>query len=344
MPGAPGVWQGDRVSSRPSASRRLPWQRAWERALYGQGGFFTTGAGPAAHFRTAVHAAPSLLASAITRLATAHGCRRILDVGAGRGELLIALSACPDATPLALHGVDVVARPEGLPRGIGWSPGLPATPGEVFDGALVVAWEVLDDVPCPVLEVDDDGRPQVVLVEPRTGREQPGAAATREDLDWCARWWPLDSPEPGDRVEVGLPRDQLWAQLVARAAAMPHGAVLLAVDYAHERDGRPRLGTLTGYRAGRAVPPLPDGSCDITAHVALDAVAAAGEAAGAVTTRCTDQRTALRELGVGAHTPGIAGGEGAEILRRLAERSRTAELLDPGSLGGFGWLLQIAGR
>ena len=55
---------------------------------------------------------------------------------------------------------------------------------------------------------------------------------------------------------------------------------------------------------------------DLTTHVALDSVAAAGTAAGARSTRLTDQGTALRELGV-----------------------TRGELLDPGALGGFGWLL-----
>lgn len=326
----------------------LPWDVAWQSALYGPGGFFTAGAGPAAHFRTAVHAAPGPLAGAISRLARQHGCTGVLDIGAGRGELLTALAASPEASGLALHGVDVVARPAGLPDAVGWSTGLSTTPDTTFAGALVVAWELLDDVPCPVLEMDDEGVLRTVLVDPVTGIEELGPPATTEDLDWCRRWWPLDEADEGDRVEVGRTRDELWAGLVRRAVAVSGtGAVLLAVDYAHSRSDRPAGGSLTGYRAGRMVPARPDGTVNVTAHVALDAVAAAGEAAGAVETRLTDQRTALLELGTGALAasgPPPATENGAELLRRLAERSQVTELLDLGSLGSFGWLLQRAGR
>jgi len=293
-----------------------PWQDAWSDALYGEQGFYRRPEGPAGHFRTAAHAAPRELAAAVARLAAEAGCTTVVDVGAGRGELLCALHALGrgsggPAGITELHAVEVAARPPELPADVRWSDRVP----RVRD-ALVVAWELLDVVPCPVLEVDDEGAPRVVLVEPATGREQLGPRASAADLAWCASWWPPGGLEPGDRVEVGRPRDTMWASLVA-GAAIAGGGLLLAVDYAHAADARPPLGSLTGFRAGRAVPPRPDGSGDVTAHVALDAVAAAGEAAGATTTLLTRQDAALQALGV---------------TRR--------ELLDPGSLGGFGWLVQ----
>jgi SAM-dependent MidA family methyltransferase len=354
-----------------STTRWEPWQPVWERALYGNGGFFTAvDAGPSAHFRTAVHAAASEVAAALARLAVEHGRTTVLDIGAGRGELLTAMASAAPAHGLALHGVDVVPRPPDLPARIAWSQQLDRLPADAFDGALVVAWELLDDVPCPVLELDDDGVPRTVLVDPTTGRERLGDPVdhpvAEADLAWVTRWWPLRDAEPGDRIEVGRPRDRFWAALIGSARATSAGAVLLAVDYAHSADDRPPPGSLSGFRSGRAVPPVPDGSCDVTAHVALDAVAAAGEQAGATGTRLTDQATALRELGVGGplvhqgdvhqddvhqddvhQEPYGQGPEttssGLDLLRRLAARSRTAELLDPGSLGGFGWLLQRAG-
>jgi len=320
----------------------VPWPDAWQRALYGPGGFFTGEVGPAGHFRTAVHAAPAPLAAALARLARREGRTRVLDVGAGRGELLTALAACPDAAGLALHGVDVVARPAALPAAVGWSAGLDAVPPEAFAQALVIAWELLDDVPCPVLVVDDDGGLATVLVDAR-GVEHLAPGVDTGAAAWCAAWWPLDGAEPGDRVEVGLPRDALWAGLVRRAGATGAGATLLAVDYHHTRADRPSLGSLTGFRAGRAVPPVPDGSCDVTAHVAMDAVAAAGEAAGATGTRLLDQRAALLDLGVTAVPAGSPlPADAAAAARALAERSATAELLDRGALGGFAWLLQRA--
>jgi SAM-dependent MidA family methyltransferase len=114
--------------------------------------------------------------------------------------------------------------------------------------------------------------------------------------------------------------------------------VLVAVDYAHDRSSRPPGGSMTGYRAGRAVPPVPDGSCDITSHVALDACAAAGTAAGAEQTVLLAQRVALPALGVTSPR-----GDRDDLLA-LAARGEVGELLDPGGLGGFTWLVQGVGR
>lgn len=306
------------------------WPEAWQAALYGPEGFYRRSPGPAGHFRTASHAAPGPLAAALTRLVERSGATAVLDVGAGRGELLTALAARTE--PVSLVGVDLVDRPAGLPAGVGWSNSLAAVPASAWAGALVIAWELLDVVPCPVLEVDDDGRLRAVHVEP-DGTEHLAGDPDGADLAWCRRWWPPAGP--GARVEVGRPRDELWSQLVQHARRF--GAVaLLCVDYAHHCSGRPPFGTLTGYRDGRLVPPVPDCSCDLTAHVALDAVAAAGEQAGACTTALTDQRTALRELGL----TGRAVPDEPVTAAALVRRSAAAELLDAGGLGGFGWLVQ----
>ncbi len=303
-----------------------PWRAAWQDALHGPGGFYLRPEGPAGHFRTAAHAAPTTLARALARLARAAGCERVLDVGAGRGELLTALARLEDGgPPLGLHGVDVVDRPALLPPAVGWTRADRGIPYAAFAGALVVAWEVLDTVPCPVLEVDDDGRARTVLVEPATGRERLGGPAGDDERAWCRRWWPLDSAGPGDRVEVGLTRDAWWQGHVRLLERLGPG-LLLAVDYAHDAAARPPLGTLSGYRRGRLVPPVPDGSCDVTAHVALDAVEAAGRAAGAAPGVLLRQDEALAALGVRDTDPGAD------------------ELLDAGGLGGFTWLLQGAGR
>jgi SAM-dependent MidA family methyltransferase len=198
-------------------------------------------------------------------------------------------------------------------------------PYAAFDSSLVVAWELLDTVPCPVLEVADDARPRRVLVDPATGRERLGGPPGDDERRWCARWWPLDGADAGTRGEVGAPRDAWWQGHV-RLLSRVGGGLLLAVDYAHTAAARPPLGTLSGYRAGRLVPPVPNGSCDVTAHVALDAVEAAGRAAGASRGVLLRQDEALRALGA---TPDSPGAE---------------ELLDAGGLGGFTWLLQGVGR
>ena len=94
-----------------------------------------------------------------------------------------------------------------------------------------------------------------------------------------------------DRRIAGRPQPPRMAAETVRTLA-------LAVDYAHQRENRPALGSLTGFRAGRAVPPRPDGSMDLTTHVAIDAVAAAGLAAGVTSSTLTRQSEALRALGV----------------------------------------------
>jgi SAM-dependent MidA family methyltransferase len=306
------------------------WRAATERALYGDGGFYRrTDAAPAAHFRTSVHASP-LFAGAVLALARSAGLRTVVDVGSGGGELLAALHEL-DPT-LRLIGVEVAARPAGLPGPVDWLPDPPAG-----IEALLVANEWLDNVAVDVVEVTEDGS-RLVEVDGH-GDERYGDRPTARDLGWLAEWWPLG--EPGDRAEVGHPRDDAWA---AAVRCLRRG-LAVAVDYAHRRDSRPRRGTLTGYRDGRQVPPVPDGSCDITSHVALDSCAAAGTAAGATGTVLTTQREALRALGVRGARPSYeqARADPSSYVAALASAGQAAELTDPSGLGGFGWLVQAVG-
>jgi SAM-dependent MidA family methyltransferase len=109
----------------------------------------------------------------------------------------------------------------------------------------------------------------------------------------------------------------------------------LTVDYGHLRDDRPLLGTLAGFRGGRQVPPVPDGSCDLTAHVAFDALQTP-------TSTLIAQRDALHRLGVsGARPPlALATTDPAGYVRALSAAGAAAELTDPAGLGGHLWLLQ----
>ncbi|MGA4539831.1 SAM-dependent methyltransferase [Uniformispora flossi] len=310
------------------------WRKAAHRALYGPGGFYLRPEGPAGHFRTSVHASP-LFAGALARLARAANVSRVVDVGAGRGELLVAMTRIdPD---LHLHGVDVAARPDALPPFIGWSDTIP-------DGApaLLVANEWLDNVPVDVVEVDGKGVPRIVEVESGTGRERLGAAATEaDDAAWLNRWWPLNGAAPGTRAEIGAPRDEAWAAAVHRLGR----GLAVAIDYGHDRDSRPPAGTLAGYRQGRAVDPVPDGTCDVTWHVAVDAVAAAGEAAGAHGTVLRTQREALRALGVEGTRPpyDLARSNPRAYLAALRDAGEAGELTARGGLGDFRWVVQGVG-
>lgn len=220
-----------------------------------------------------------------------------------------------------------------MPPAVGWTT---EPPGDV-DG-LLVAHEMLDDVPVDVVE--HDGRAwRRVLVDVATGAERVGAPVGADDLSWLTSWWPATGG--GQRAEVGWPRDERWAALVG---SLRRG-LAVAVDYAHARDDRPASGSLTGYRDGRQVLPVPDGSCDVTSHVALDACAAAGERAGATATVLTTQATALTALGAGAPRPphDLARSDPAAYVRALSAIGELAELTDPAGLGGFGWLVQAVG-
>jgi SAM-dependent MidA family methyltransferase len=330
----------------------LPWSQAWQAALYGPDGFYRRSA-PAQHFRTSVHVGGPF-GQAVGELAERCAANRVVDLGAGRGELLESLRHSRPTLPLV--GVDVVGRPPGLDPAVAWltSPGgagLPEGLGRWLDGALLVAHEWLDDVPAAVVERDPTGRWRYVEVDTGTGAERLADPADDADLAWLDRWWPTPDQAPGRRAEVGVSRDDAWADLITAAGGAD--LTLLAVDYGHSVDHRPAGGSLTGYRRGRAAPPRPDGSGDITAHVALDSVAAAGRAAGATRSVLTNQRAALRALGVdGRRPPHPAGPTSTSpspshspmvYLAALAAAGQAAELLDPGGLGGLQWLVQGVG-
>ncbi len=322
------------------------WRTASQEALYGPEGFYRRPEGPAGHFRTSVHAS-ALFADAVARLL----CRvdealgspaalDFVDLGAGRGELVTGvLAALPAevAARVRAQGVELADRPVGLDPRVEWT----AEPPKGITG-LLFANEWLDNVPVEVAEVDPAGVPRLVLVR-EDGAERLGEPVSGAEAAWLARWWPL-TPEEGLRAEIGLPRDTAWASAVA---AVDQG-LAIAVDYAHTRDARPPFGTLTGFREGRETAPVPDGSCDITAHVALDACASATATASAGAlpgARLLTQRAALRALGVtGARPPlTLASTDPTAYVRALASAGEAAELTAPGGLGDFGWLVQSVG-
>ena len=97
-----------------------------------------------------------------------------------------------------------------------------------------------------------------------------GQHSTTSNAPGSRRWWPIN--EPGDRAEIGSSRDQAWAQIVSGLAS----GLALAVDYGHLRDERAsgasfRPAHSPATETVAQVLPAPDGSCDITAHVAMDA-------------------------------------------------------------------------
>ncbi|MFI9810535.1 SAM-dependent methyltransferase [Saccharothrix variisporea] len=277
---------------------------AWREALYGPEGFFTRGSLPADHFRTAPLIGPELaeaLLVLLDRVDFALGRPErvdFVDLGAGGGELSAAVrSLASGSLGRRLHVTAVDVGPvRSLPL-VRWERSLPSAVT-----GLLVAHEWLDAIPCPVVSWP--------CSDP-----------------WLDRWWPL---RPGWRAEIGAPRDAAWADAVSRV----RGAAL-AIDYGHVRAdrvaGRYPEGTFTAYRGGRRVEPVFDGSCDLTAHVALDACAAAAGGEWVL----VSQRDALAALGLS----GEVAGSGMAWLESLARSGRVAELRDPAGLGAFGWLL-----
>ncbi|WP_435825940.1 SAM-dependent methyltransferase [Micromonospora zamorensis] len=150
-----------------------------------------------------------------------------------------------------------------------------------------------------------------------------------------------ETPHSDHRAEIGRSRDEAWANAVRQIER----GLALAVDYGHLRERRPVDGTLTGYRGGRQVPPVPDGSSDVTAHVAMDSVASAGSEVARCAYSLVLQREALRALGADGGRPplSLAGTDPAGYVRALAAASAVAELTDPAGLGGHWWLRQPVG-
>ena len=299
-------------------------------ALYGEDGFFRRRQAPSDHFRTSAHTG-HVFADAIARLIASvdsvlgrPASLDVVDVGAGRGELLIAIDTLLDESlrrRVRMTAVEVARRPVSMPEHIGWQRQLP----DHLTG-LLLASEWLDNVPLDVVTRDCRDHWRYVLVD-EAGVETLGAAPTQIDMAWLATWWP-----DGHRAEVGRTRDDAWADAVSRVDR----GLALGIDYGHVRADRPPLGSLAAYREGREVQPVPDGSCDLTAHVAMDAVAAAVVGPSFL----VRQAEALHALGVSGKRPPLAMAheDPGGYIRALADAGVAAELTDPTGLGGHYWL------
>ena len=246
------------------------------------------------HFATSIHAdgqVANALASLISQQHQVHRDREffVIDVGSGSGRLLKQLRTRADGDVQFL-GIDIRERPVDLPHDIQWrqmqiSENNYDVIGTSRDSAgVVIAHEFLDDVPCEVFELDEDASPRLVLVDPTTGAEELGphlcdsAAVTLLDSirpdeirAWLEAWWP--ATRPGGRREAGIARQRVWSGLVRSVQV----GCAVAIDYTHTQADRIAGvwdgGTLKGFSAGRPQRAVPDGSVNITAHVALDALA-----------------------------------------------------------------------
>ena len=308
---------------------RVRWSVAMRDALYGPGGFYRVHA-PAGHFATSSQhpvfaAAIDVLIGRIDAALGHPDPLTVVDVGAGSGELLGALTERDRTGRLAPIAVDVRPRPAGLDARIAWADTVP----EEVTG-LVLACELLDVVPCDLAERDAAGTYRYQHVDPESGATGPGEAVDRADARWLERWWPLS--EPGRVAAIGAPRDAAWTGLTGR---LRRGAAV-AIDYGHTRDTRPPDAWVAAFADGREVAPIPDGSRDLTVHVAMDSLGAEPP---------LRQREALLALGVDGRRPDRALAERAPLtyLRALGAASSTATLLDPAGLGGHLWTWRTVG-
>lgn len=217
----------------PPRTAQPTWKAAWDAALYGPGG----------HLRS-------------HPLVLARDRALLLDFVAER--------AGPFAQ-VVLLGVAGLLAPD-LGRRL---PGVTVR-GDLpngFDG-LVVAVDWLSHVPTHVVRADDDGRARVVHVDPVTGSEILGSQVHDAGVPgtiaaWLDEWWPLG--QPCQRAEVGTAREAAWRDVVRRMS----GGLAIAVEAGHTRETRPFDGSLRSPRGA----PIPDGSRDLFADVALDALA-----------------------------------------------------------------------
>lgn len=302
--------------------RRRSWSRAWRQAHSSDDGFYRTHRAEE-EFSTGVRIGDDLAAHFAGRLEDRQrewpdSDLVFIDIGAGDGSLLSRVRRiAPEG--IAYVGVDMRPRPAELDGDIDWiQMEIDSSTADITgrDGewtGILVAHEFLDDIPCEVLELDDDLLARVVLVDPQTGVEEIGPhlrdPAAHRYLDsperteqWLADWWPATRPLA--RREVGLERDRVWARL---RRVIGTGQAI-AVDYAHRLADRQRGlwdgGTLRGFAAGRPRSAVPDGTVNITAHVALDA--------------CASHRARMHEQS--RLLPGLAG--------------------FPGGLGSYEWLVE----
>lgn len=318
----------------------VPWDAAWQEALYGPGGFYRRAEGPAGHFATSVTGVPhatSVMARAVVALARRHGLHTVVDVGAGRGDFIRAVHRY--APEVRCVGVDIVDRPVDMPEDIRWwrSPGGAGLSAQLQDlrGTLVLAHEWLDVVPTTLASKDQVGVWRQHLVDTADGSQHVGDPVPGVERAWLERW--VD--DPVQTAEVGLSRDRAFADLVSR---VEHG-VIVAVDYGHRRAERPPHGTLTGYRCGRAVYPVPDGSMDLTAHVAIDSLESAARSCLVPQARlsCHRQHEVLRDL-LGVPTMpnhALARSQPRAYLEALAEHNADRVLREHGGFGDFWWVI-----
>jgi SAM-dependent MidA family methyltransferase len=321
-----------------------------ELALYGPGGFYERPpVGEHGHFVTSPHVHPlfgELLAGAIRSMWNDLGRPdplSLIEVGAGDGTL---------ATVIRRSLADVPRRYIAVERSTGARDALRALQppirvaasieelGQRIDGVLV-ANELLDNLPFRWVRRDARGRLREVLVDARGDRflpvdrplgrepEEPHSAA------WLARG--TEGPLPDGAMHF-----------VERLARMLHRGYALLIDYVPG----PRA-EIHGYRGQRAVEDVLSGpgTTDITAGVDIDLLSEQAELLGLASFPPVSQSSALRALGyerwadaqLRRQSDAQDARAGREAVETWSGRNAAALLVNPAGLGRLRWWLLAAG-
>ena len=326
-------------------------------ALYREpGGFYASGGGAGRRtgdFLTSVEVGPlfgRLVAGLADRCWEELGRPAdftLVDAGAGRGTLARSVLAARPACAEVLRYV-LVERSDALRRAheelIERPPGPCAQLESVADlppgpvTGVIIANELLDNLPCRLLERTVDGWSEVyVAAEPAGGGLSETLLPVSAEEQAMAGALAPEAPVGGR-----IPLAAAAVEWVGRALALLRQGSLVVVDYTDTSASlaaRPHREWVRTYRAGvRGHEPLLDpGRCDITVEVPFDQIL--GALPGA---EVCDQATFLRSLGIDklAAEGRAVWHERAAIgdLAALEARSRVHEaeaLCDPAGLGAF---------
>ncbi|MDT0200603.1 hypothetical protein [Nocardioides sp. AE5] len=219
----------------PPRTAAPTWKVAWDTALYGASGFLR-------NHPVHLERDPEELVDFLLPRLTRHEHAVLLGAA---GRLAPTLASLAPGTSLR-HDV-----PAGF-RGI------------------VVAVDWLAHVPTHVVQADDDDRPRVVHVDPISGQETLGLVVTDAGVPpSIAAWLEVHWPLAGDfaRAEVGTTREAAWRDVLRTMA----DGEAIAIEHGHLLGDRPAAGSLRSPTG----PTIPDGTRDLVADVALDALATA---------------------------------------------------------------------
>lgn len=334
-----------RLLSRIAATGPIPFEEYMAECLYGTDGFFTTGpvrSTAAGDFLTSPEVSPWFGRAVGRFLAADLGeVRRFVEVGAGSGSLLTALSAeihpdeiwAVEASPTARRALGHIVGPDRVTERLDDLP-------PRIDGAIV-ANELIDNLPVALAVRTADGWMEHAVGAPAGGLAFVAVPARPEVAGWADAF--------GGEVPIGgIVEVQLAAAGWLRAALGRIGSgTLVLIDYGgtvEELEPRRSQGTLRTYRSHHLGPDplLEPGATDITVDVNFTAIeAAAGELGAATELWRQDDfltRWGVRDAVSELRHRELAAARSGDTMTQLARRSEriAAEtLLHPRGLGDF---------